>query len=993
MRFIARSVLVFFFISGCSGLIYEIVWTRLLRHVMGNTVSSMTTVLCAFMGGLALGSYLAGRIIDRRGNPLLLYAVLEGMIGLYCLLLPSLVDAAEPLYRFFYQNFGASHSVFSMIRFVFCGVLLLPPATLMGATLPILTKFFTRSLDAVGWSIGRLYAINTFGAVLGAFSTGFLLMPALGTSRTLYLGCGLNFAISIAAFLLYRRSLALGKEASPADGPDAGDRQAHARADESPVIPEAGGGYGRSVGLVLLVGYGFSGLAALVYEIAWSRTLSLLVGSSVYAFSLMLTAFILGLAVGSAICGRFVDRQRDPLRSLGFVEIAVGFSALLVVPFFGWLPFFMTGMISRLADSFWMLQLAEFGLILVIMTIPTILMGAAFPLAIRIYTRSAASVGRSVGTVYSINTVGSILGAFAGGFILLPWLGIQNTILTAVLINLLLGCIFLTASRSLAGRWKGVMVGAVALAAAASCSLLPEWDQARMTLGPFMQATRLKKDDARSRSALEKIADRGKVIYYKEGITTTVSVKQDRNGQRVMFVNGKPDASSFGDLPTQILSAHAPMLLHRDPRSVLVIGLASGITLGSAGRHPVETLDCAEISTAVVEASHFFDEENYDILADPRVSLIVEDGRNHLALTNHRYDVIISEPSNPWIAGIGDLFTSEFYQTCQARLNPGGIVCCWLNSYNLDEEAFRNIVHTFHTVLGHMTIWQSLPQDYLLIGSRERLEVSYRTLVEKLDDAAIRGDLARIGIEDPADLLSRVVMTEQGIAGFVQGSRLHTDDNALLEFFIPRTMLGHGCGRQIRQAIEQEGAVDLSLLTSHGEDEPIVASVRQKAARMRKARSLTFEGVFFVRQGRLENGLPLLKQAARLDPDNAEAHYHLGIALGQSGKARSGVDHLEAAVRLDPNKVDARYSLAKIRAEQGRLEEAVNLYARILAIRPRFAEARYLLGQVLVRLGRFDEAIREFREVLEFDPDDREVRDALEAARTNSGSTNDRAPG
>jgi tetratricopeptide (TPR) repeat protein len=214
-----------------------------------------------------------------------------------------------------------------------------------------------------------------------------------------------------------------------------------------------------------------------------------------------------------------------------------------------------------------------------------------------------------------------------------------------------------------------------------------------------------------------------------------------------------------------------------------------------------------------------------------------------------------------------------------------------------------------------------------------------------------------------------------------------------LEFFIPRTMLGHGCGRQIRQAIEQEDAVDLSLLTSHGEDEPIVASVRQKAARMRKARSLTFEGVFFVRQGRLENGLPLLKRAARLDPDNAEAHYHLGIALGQSGKARSGVDHLEAAVRLDPNKVDARYNLAKIRAEQGRLEAAVKLYARILAIRPRFAEARYLLGQVLVRLGRFDEAIREFREVLEFDPDDREVRDAMEEARTHLDSTNEGAPG
>lgn len=976
---IGGFVLFFFFLSGCSGLIYEVVWTRLLRHVMGNTVFSMTTVLCAFMGGLALGSYLAGRIIDRRGHPLLLYAVMEGAIGLYCLSLPVLVEAIEPLYRYIYQNYQTSLLTFALIRFLLCAMILLPPATLMGATLPVLTKFFARSLDRVGGSIGRLYAINTFGAVLGAFGTGFLLIPSLGTSRSLYLGCLVSFAICLLAYALYRRSL------TAQAGPEG--RAKAAEPGEAATTPGGAGVYGRAAGIVLLVGYGLSGLAALAYEIAWSRALSLLIGSSVYAFSLMLTAFILGLAIGSAIYGRFADRSRDPLRAMGIVEVAIGFSALAVVPLFGWLPFFVTGMISRISASFWLLQLAEFGLLFVIMTVPTILMGAAFPLAIRIYTRSTASVGRSVGTVYSINTLGSILGAFAGGFILLPLLGIQKMILAVVLINIVVGCAFLAFSNTLTAKLKGVLAAAVLLVAATSCGLVPQWDQARMTFGAFIQARRLSKEDARSRSALERISKEAKVIFHEEGICTTVTVKQYPSGDRVLYVDGKPDASTTADLPTQILSAHATMLMHPDPRRVCVIGLASGITLGSAGLHPeVETLDCVEISPAMEEACRLFDEYNHHILDDPRVRIILEDGRTHLALTAEEYDVIISEPSNAWIAGIGDLFTQEFYEICRDRLGPGGMMCSWLENYNIDEDAFRSIVHTFYGVFPRMTIWNP-PEtaDFLLIGTKGTLELDYETLSQRLAEENVLKDLRRIGVKNAVDLLSHVLLSERSVRRLARGARLHTDDNALLEFTAPRSMFGPGGSIAGYGDLKRYRDYDLPFLTCAGGEPGKLEAIRSSVEKIAMARQSLAKGLALVRQGEEPMAVPYFAEAVRLDPSNADAHFNLGIALGRQGRSREAVEQLVMAVEIDPHHGGANDRLGGIRTQQHRFEEAARHYRNVLAGNPASQDARHKLGRVLMRMNDVDEAIEAFREVLRQNPEHAEARSGLKEALAKRG--------
>ena len=648
-------VLCAFFLSGAAGLIHEVVWTRLLRLVMGNTAYSITTVLCAFMGGLALGSFLAGRFIDRRTDPLRVFAFLEGTIALYCFMLPWLIQSVEPLYRLIYQNTHTSFYLFSLIRFVFSGVLLLIPATFMGATLPVLSRFFVRSLDRIGHPVGVLYSVNTFGAVLGGAAAGFFLIPNLGVTMTIWTASLFNALVAATAYSLYRRMDDSVQEAAAPlkareEKPEAAGEMKkkkkgkQATAASSPAIPGRVI-YGPNQMVFLLIGYGVSGFAALVYEIAWTRALSLLIGSSVYAFSMILTAFVLGIALGSMVYARFVDRVRDPLRTLAVIQVAIGMTALPVIALIGNLPFWVTGMISLFGGSFWKLQAVEFVLIVAIMILPTTLMGAAFPLASRLFVQTSAAVGKSVGTLYASNTIGNILGSFAGGFILIPLAGVENTLFVAVLINVAVGGLFFGLSRTLSVTGKGLAAGAVMAVAAGGIMLIPPWSAAEMSFGPFYEALRQSKSIARSPAELRAVEAKRKVLFHKEDASTTVTVKQHLGGSLSLYTNGKPDASSHGDLPSQELVAHIPLLLHPDPKSALVVGLASGITLGSAGRYPLERMDCVEIAPAMVEASRFFDDYNYRILDDPRVNLIIADGRNHLALTDK--NTTSSSPSRP----------------------------------------------------------------------------------------------------------------------------------------------------------------------------------------------------------------------------------------------------------------------------------------------------------------------------------------------------------
>jgi len=998
-------VLFFFFLSGAVGLIYEIVWTRLLRLVMGNTVFSIATVLCAFMGGLALGSFWGGRIADRRKDPLRIYAFLEGAIGIYSILLPEIIKATELLYRIIYQNLHTSFYLFSLIRFLLCGILLLIPTTFMGATLPVLTKFFAGASDRIGWTVGKLYAVNTFGAVIGSFAASFLLIPAMGVSKTINLAVTINLIICLWVYLLHRETLPLQEEIARANR-EMEEREKDLRI---PSDMEEMGAFSRNALRILLIGYGLSGFAALVYEIAWTRILSLLIGSSVYAFSLMLIAFIFGLALGSILFSPFIDRRKDLILHLAIIEMMIGFSALLVVPLFGSLPFLVVKMILQFSHNFWLLQLTEFGLMFLLMLIPTTMMGAAFPLASRIYTRTRSVVGSSVGSVYAANTLGSILGSFMGAFVIIPWLGIQKTILTAVLINILVGCTFLIMSKTFSRLKKGMIAAGVIIVVMMVTFLVPGWSVELISSGAHLNARMAGAPADLSRSRFEKAMKKLKVLYHKEGVSTTITVREDARGDRFLLVNGKGDASSSEDMPTQELLAHVPLLLHPHPASALVIGLASGVTLGSAGLYPVERLDCVEISPEVVTASHYFDHVNYKILEDPRIELIIEDGRNHLALTDRRYDVIISEPSNPWIAGISDLFTQEFFQLCRRRLNPEGIACVWIHSYNIEDKTFRSILHTFHTVFPYCTVWESsLGVDFLLIGSQEKISLDYKTLLGWLQDEGIRSDLRRINIKDAVDLLAHFVMDEAKVATYVlaPGVRIHTDDNALVEFSAPRSLYNEDTRIALMEGINGLRDEGLPFLTWSGGDPEELSEVKGRVARLirakrhiadgniyldggntelaiaefEKAISLDFEELstmekyveflayVYMGQGRNSDAIGVLDKALSIRPDNTKAMINKGIIYFRMNDHQKAEQFFQKALATDSACTDAYLQLGYLYLIKRGYQQALSLFNQLLHLEPENVQAYLYLGETYKALGETQKAIQAWQKSIDLQP-------------------------
>ncbi len=876
-------ILLFFFASGSTGLIYEVVWTRLLTLVMGNTHYSIATVLTTFMAGLALGSYWGGRWIDRQGNPLMIYAFLEALIGIYCFLIPHLIDLALPLFKWIYINFQDSYTAASFLRFLICAAILILPASLMGATLPIMGKFVTRDPERIGREVGTLYAVNTLGAVVGAFVSAFVLMRLLGIQATIWVAAGLNLTIAFTIILFFR---------SPWS-----DRQGVA-SDDAATRPLSG------MAKAVLMVFGFSGVTALVYQVAWNRIFSLLLGSSVYAFSLILTAFILGLALGTLTFSRWCNRFKDLLKVFGLLQLGIGLSALIAVPFFSSIPLVNRWVYLNWGLGFSSIQWANFLIIFTLIFIPTFLMGGQFPVVIKLVAHRLSSLGRHVGTAYACNTIGTIFGSFIGGFLLIPWLGVQKTIIAAILVNAVLGIFLLVKSKSLSIQTKYYVLPGVLLIFVFCARGMAPWDKAVISSGSFMPYRIADLAGALSRE--------NKLLFYKEGIHTTVTTELAVTGNIFLRVNGKTDASLAMDMRTQLLSGYLPMFFHDDPKSVLVVGQGSGVTLGAVEQFPVREIDLVEISPAVIAGSRFFSPFNHQALDDSRVRLILEDGRHHLTHSDKKYDVIISEPSNPWISGVGALFTVEFYQKVKSRLNPGGIVCIWAHT-NMSPESFKSIAKAFHSVFPFVTLWESVVgDDYLLIGSAQPYYLPYEKVDRYLRNSVGGEDLKRLGIGSVRDLMGLMMMDQSRLKKFIEGAPIHTDDNSLLEFGAPEYIY------------KDERHIIVRQLTPFFKSSPefLKFSELEEGARDRVRKDIAS-------LERTETQVKEIKRNARID---------------------QFLDQAVAAV------------------ERGAYESAVQLYLKILRGEPRHVLTHLNLGNVFVAVQEYEKAEREYRITLEINP-------------------------
>ena len=727
------------------------------------------------MGGLALGSFGAARYARRVSRPLLAYAALEAFIGVYAVAFPLLLAWIQPVSLSFWSFFEPSPTAFGAFQFFLFGALLLPPTLCMGATLPLLVGVVATSPDETGLQVGRLYGANTLGAVLGAVLAGFTLLPTLGLAATTSWTAATNLALAGAAVALSRRFAPAPPSAIAASIED------RTTVDGVPA---------------LLFVAALAGVSSLLYEVAWFRLMVLILGGSAYAFSIMLVSFLSGIGMGGWAAGESADRalQRKDraglLRQLAWLQIGVAALSWAAMFLYVQLPFVFVWLFGALGEnggSVWRIQLF---LAVGIMTPPAILMGATFPYLVRAVSGSSNALSQSVGLLYGFNTIGAIIGAAGGGLFLLPALHVRGTVLAGVSINLVAAFIVVSiAGATVVRRRKQVVAWGLAIA---SVLVLihwkkPPWDPLLMSSGMYQYVTDL--DDRSKQGVLDYAVKPFEVLFYEEGLSAVVTVARDRSGENIWLANnGKVDALTETDKDTQVLLAHLPLTFRPDAKRVLVIGLASGITAGSVTLHETpERIDVVEIEPMVVEASHEFDGVNHRPLEDPRVQVHLNDARNHLFLAaDGSYDVVSSEPSNPWISGVSNLFTKEFFALGKRKLSSGGVWAQWLQTYSMHHTDVRSLLATFADAFPHVAVFRVDAADMVLLGSDAPLSISAGSLADLFRAENLRRDLAVAGFLRTEDILSRYLFSRDPIERLVGDIELNTDDNMRIEYSAPK---------------------------------------------------------------------------------------------------------------------------------------------------------------------------------------------------------------
>lgn len=807
-RGIYGIILASFFVSGLAGLVYQVVWTRYLSLFLGHTSYAVMAVLVAFMGGLAIGNAWLGPKVDAVRRPLMLYAWLELGIGFYALVFPLYYGLLEGAFPRLVSSVQPGAGLLLALKFGFALVAILPPTILMGATLPALTRYVTRSLSELRGRVAALYAINSSGAVLGVLLADWWWIPAYGLAAVVWAGAAMSLLIGATALVLSiaeEGAMMPGVARIPARGPAAGTDE-----NES---------YTPMQMRLAVLAIGISGFVAMLYEVAWTRLLGLALGSTTHAYSLMLVTFIAGIAAGGWIICRWKPRV-DTLSAFAWAEVGLGGSLLVSIFFYERLPYWfirIAGHLNRTPETYPVYEVVQGLVCFGVMFVPAVCLGTTLPLASRVATVELARTGRSVGRVFAVNTLGTVLGAVLTGLVLLPQLGLAMTFGLGIGLNLAVGLMILAWGRR--PGWNAATVAgpgfAAVLALVVSAQFSAGWDR---SLG--FGAWRLPVAPA-SWEAFEKLGREVIPVYGKHGAGSTVSVVRQgelgAGGFLSLRVNGKPDASSGSDMSTQMLLGHIPMLLHEKASDVLVIGCGSGVTAGSVLQHPsVGRLDLVEILPEVAHvADEYFSPYNNQAFRDPRLRVHVEDAKTFLKTTPVRYDVVVAEPSNPWMAGVAAVFSQEFYEDCRERLKPGGVVVQWLQAYETDDSIFDMVVATFGSVFPHMSLWEVGSGDVLLMGTTQPWEPDVEAAARRFAEPKVAADLARMRFTRfPMILALQHVAFGDAAHLAPNGTPLHSDLHPRLEYAAERAFFARRSSNKFRRVSELKSVRPRTLLSS-----------------------------------------------------------------------------------------------------------------------------------------------------------------------------------
>ncbi len=920
---------ILFFLSGATGLVYELLWVRVLYQSFGSTIQSVTTVVAAYMGGLGLGAWLFGRITDRSPRPAALYGKLEIAIGVFGIISPLVLGLAHWIYLGTAGALALGSAASVALRFGLAALVLLIPTTLMGGTLPVLTRaLMGDDRGLLKPSLGRLYGLNTLGAMIGTALAGFVLIELVGVRASLWTTAAINLAIGAAAIVLGREQSLADPGRKPGEGQGLPTSRDHLH----------------NLALALLA---LTAFASLLDEIAWTRVLIMVVGGSTYAFTLILLVFLLGIGLGSIIVARRSAPRLDTAVNAALAQGITGIGAALLFVFFGFLPSYIIA-VFQIADLSAAARLFLMGVAVgAVVLIPAIGMGMTFPLLTDLTAREREARGADVGAAYALNTLGSILGAVLTGFVLIVALGTQTTLRLGLIVNGIAAlALAVLASRGIAEgsaedrriRARVLTTGGLGTVALLAAVAAPGWSTRLIDLGPTIYA-RQPMDQAARRRFLE---HRGvRQLAFREGPNATVSVWEGETG-RSLRVNGKVDASDRGDMDTQIMIGLAPIVAHPAATSAFLIGQGTGVTTRVLATVPGMTrVKVVEIEPAVLAMDSLFHPVNDRVLARPNVHVVVDDARSALQLDRERYDVIVSEPSNPWIAGIATLYTPEFFRIAKARLADDGVFCQWIQLYQLPLPIVAGIVRSLHQVFPHVNVWFGGTADLVVLASSRPITYDRTWLAQLIGPGGQLQALSRewLSIDGPDQYFGRQLLGDSGVARLIARATFgHSDDRPRLEFVAARRFLDPGAAANavfdslVQLGTRETGASPFTLLR-------ILAARRSDAGL-----------------------LPYLDAARRAQPDEAEWSVRsagVRLALGDTAQADSllgvamarhtGADALQmrallAAARSKPFAASALRDALAAGADTAQIRAAMSL----LAVRgSRWAEAASQAGGAL----------------------------------------------
>lgn len=944
-------ITIVFFLSGLSALVYQLLWMRHLGFVFGNTIYASATVLTAFMGGLAIGSHLFGRISEKMRNPIRGFAFLEIAVAAYALAMPWMFELIKVAYMLAFRHVSENMVFLTALRFVLASLILLVPTICMGGTLPVLIRGMARDDDGFGRRLGWLYGVNTLGAVAGVFLSGFYLIPTVGLTNTNILAVASDFIAGMGALFLAKRHLV----------PEAGREPLRAKFRWSTFSPDA---------RIALAFATLCGFVSLALEVIWFRALILVFGSTTYSFTVMLGVFLLGIGLGSLLVAPLLDRARQLTVWLAAAVGLIGLYTLWSLYHFDNGPDYLVDHLSRHGFSWEAMNWARFVIAISHLAVPALLFGAAFTIATRLVRHETSSSSGVTGLVYALNTCGAVAGSFIAGFILLPGIGMER--------SLLLLAAILMASGGVVLIWRAkavlakLLTGAVIIAVVATGIMYPPaWSKSLLAAGAYFSPFNFVRD---GRNVLREMIAGDRLLHYHEALAATVSVHLSDNEEKYFCVDGKTEADQTArSMVLQRMIGHLPALFHPNAKSGVNIGLGAGVSFGALACHPLDHVEVVEINPAVQYATRTWGVLNHNVLDNPRVTVTFNDGRNHLFSTPRMYDIVTADPFEPVMAGAAHLYTVEYFQLAYNRLNADGIMGQYLPLYEMSLEDYLTIVRSFVKVFPDTAVFFT-GFDTILIGFKGEMKLDPEVLRRNYDVPEVQASLAEIGFTDPEKILGMFVADLSVDHTFAGSGPLNTDEYPIIEYSAPKSSLRYTTDENQEALLRHFTPIPDEWLAAMGPD------VAEKLKREHEAVRLMLEASVLRAKNEIEPAFKKLGDALEISPDNPVVRNEMvamlvvsAQALRKAGELQEAAQQFQMALQLDEDDFWSLYYLIEISMRSGHVEYGSKLLEHAIARYPQSPLMLSHQAKLQFTLGDVQNAFDLMRQAVKLQPNSRNL--------------------